>query len=60
MGPTMGTPGTETSLPVENDAVKAKSIDSNGEAEEDVLHKVFGQHLEVSRLCLRHTRHFSR
>ena len=51
MGSTMGTPGTETSLPVYDDAVGAESIESNGEAE-DVLHKVFGQHLEVSRLRL--------
>jgi hypothetical protein len=59
MRTTMGTLGTETSLPVEDDAVKAESIDSNGQAE-DVLHKVFGQHLEVSRLRLRQVRNPNR
>jgi hypothetical protein len=55
MGSTMGTLGTETSLPVENDAIGAESKDPDTEAE-DVLHKVFGQHLEVSRLSLRQVR----
>jgi hypothetical protein len=41
MGSTMGTLGTETSLPVENDAIGAESKDPDTEAE-DVLHKVFG------------------
>lgn len=58
MSSTMAVLGTETSLPVENDAVGAESIDSNGEAEEDVLHKVFGQHLEVSPPRPRHDRRF--
>lgn len=52
-GSTMGTLGTETSRQEEGDSVQAEAIYSNGEAEEDVLHKVFGQHLEVSRLRLR-------
>jgi hypothetical protein len=62
MGSTMGSTtailGTGTSRQEEEASVRAESTESNGEAEEDVLHKVFGQHLEVSRLHPLHIRRF--